>query len=583
MTSIFNFSTPTIELTLILNFCTWEDRFNVGYLNKRWSSFTHSREYFKMMCNQLELESGVYISPVTQLPINETWEQLFYDLFKLRKMWFPREENIIIPSINNINGNNMNETESHWRNGNTSIGEVLPFESNIIRTPGTGSNNDGKYKITVFARFKPPTPSIEDIDSLEEQDKENNKNIKEVSLPLHQRLSMIKMSHKNIKTNRDALKVLASEGGWFSTKWNNIEQSQVGKGIFNNDLENNFIGKQNVPKIKKNIDKNANKIIAGVQSINPGTASVVMITPDVGLREFNFEGVLNQKTSQSKLYEESARRLICDFINGFNATILVYGQTGSGKTFSMFGPDDKAIYGNNITQRGIIPRTCAEILTAIEKRRNSFTIDSQMSVSYVEIFGDSIFDLLKNGEKCGHSKVSAQRYVLQGAAEQSIHDLNDISIALENGESQKRKAATAMNERSSRAHAVFIITLRQTCIKTGVERSSKLFLADLGGSENVKKSKVATGNSNTEGEFSIGFELGDRMREAVNINLGLLALKKCIECLNNGSSYIPFQDSKLTMLLSEGLGGNSKTSVIVCGSMVKYSYINFIFRYIIHY
>lgn len=64
-----------------------------------------------------------------------------------------------------------------------------------------------------------------------------------------------------------------------------------------------------------------------------------------------------------------------------------------------------------------------------------------------------------------------------------------------------------------------------------------------------------------------GFSLGAQMREAVNINLGLLALKKCIDALNRGQSHVPYQDSKLTMLLSPALGGNSKCSVVVCGSM----------------
>jgi len=81
--------------------------------------------------------------------------------------------------------------------------------------------------------------------------------------------------------------------------------------------------------------------------------------------------------------------------------------------------------------------------------------------------------------------------------------------------------------------------------------TSKLFLADLGGSEQVSKSKVEAGALRVAGEdaqFSLGFELGDRMRETVNINLGLLALKKCIEALNNRAAYVPFKDSKLTMV-----------------------------------
>jgi kinesin family protein 5 len=194
-------------------------------------------------------------------------------------------------------------------------------------------------------------------------------------------------------------------------------------------------------------------------------------------------------------------------------------------------------------------------------------------------------------------KVAAQGFVLSGAAESRVENLSDVTKLLEVGEIHKRRASTAMNDRSSRAHALFILTLNQVCEETGVSISSRLFLADLGGSEQVKKSKVEAGASklhqqsrrvdnvssqasetDTSGPvdgdlreqvdvFSTGFVLGERMREAVHINLGLLALKKCIEALNNGSNYVPFQDSKLTMLLSTGLGGDCKTSIVICGSL----------------
>jgi hypothetical protein len=135
-----------------------------------------------------------------------------------------------------------------------------------------------------------------------------------------------------------------------------------------------------------------------------------------------------------------------------------------------------------------------------------------------------------------------------------------------------------MNDRSSRAHSIVMLTLTQTQPSTGVVRKSRLFLADLGGSEKVQKSQVDAGQSRrranssdaAEGkDFSTGFELGTHMREAVNINLGLLALKRCVEALNlqQQNTYVPYQDSKLTMILSQGLGGNCKTSIVICGSM----------------
>jgi kinesin family protein 5 len=252
-----------------------------------------------------------------------------------------------------------------------------------------------------------------------------------------------------------------------------------------------------------------------------------------------------------------ARRLVGDFINGYNATAIVYGQTGAGKTYSMFGQDEFDIFGGDESMRGIVPRACEEILTAMENRRDTFGIESSIGVSYVEVFGDQVSDLLKHGARCGQSKVASQRYVLLGAAEQQIHSMEDVSEILKTGANQKRRAATAMNDKSSRAHSLFILTLQQRCVSTNVQRTSRLFLADLGGSEQVKKSKVGDAvnkKKREEEDTSTGFEMGDRMREAVYINLGLLALKKCIEALNNRALYTPYQDSKLTMLLSSGLG-----------------------------
>lgn len=219
--------------------------------------------------------------------------------------------------------------------------------------------------------------------------------------------------------------------------------------------------------------------------------------------------------------------------------------------------------------RGIIPRACEEILSALKERRETNNIHAVLKVSYVEIFGDQVSDLLQYGARCGQSKVAAQRYVLNGAAEHEIHELTDIFTVLRLGDAQKRRAATAMNDRSTRAHSLFILTLHQSRPDTAVTLRSRLFLADLGGSEQIKKSKVDPGvtRQGAGDNFSLGFELGKHMRETVNINLGLLALKKCVEALNNGSPYIPYQDSKLTMLLSEGLGGNSKTSIIVCSNL----------------
>ncbi|EED92879.1 kinesin motor protein-like protein, partial [Thalassiosira pseudonana CCMP1335] len=267
---------------------------------------------------------------------------------------------------------------------------------------------------------------------------------------------------------------------------------------------------------------------------------------------FEFDGVLEDNVCQNHVYAISTRGLVCDVLNGVSATCLVYGMTGSGKSFTMFGGEEEAqtVRSNLI---GIVPRACSEIMDAIRYRKEALNLDLEctVSVSFVEVYGNDILDLLKRGSRCGQSKVSAQRSVLDGSAEVTVNDVNDVMRLLSVGEAQKRKATTAMNARSSRAHSVFIVSLQQRCRDTGKSMNSKLFLADLGGCEQTKKSQLVAGN--------------DRMREAVYINLGLMSLKACVEALTRGN-HVPYANSKLTMLLASGLGGNSKTAVIVCAA-----------------
>ena len=148
--------------------------------------------------------------------------------------------------------------------------------------------------------------------------------------------------------------------------------------------------------------------------------------------------------------------------------------------------------------------------TNIIQLGDGYAFQSSISMSYIEVYGDQVFDLLKNGKGVGQSKVSSQRYVLNGNVNTEVHTISDIIELLKVGDAQKRKAATAMNDRSSRAHSIIILTLQQECLQTASTKTSRLFLADLGGSENVKKSLVEAGGHKlgVEEKFSVGFTLG---------------------------------------------------------------------------
>ena len=104
-------------------------------------------------------------------------------------------------------------------------------------------------------------------------------------------------------------------------------------------------------------------------------------------------------------------------------------------------------------------------------------------------------DLLRGSAPVGHNKVSAQRYVISGEAKINVSNIDDVRRLLHRGDAQKRRAATAMNDRSSRAHSIFVLSMKMKHSSTGVVLSSELYLADLGGSEQVKRSKVSHGEN----------------------------------------------------------------------------------------
>ena len=272
----------------------------------------------------------------------------------------------------------------------------------------------------------------------------------------------------------------------------------------------------------------------GILAIRP--KQVVVCAPSMGVRSFRFERVFPPTAPQSDVYDVCARHVVADFINGINGCIFAYGQTGSGKTFTMFGPNSHVSSSLSIeSASGLAPRVFADILQAMEARRNWY--DTSLDFSYVEVFGNELNDLLRGGAAIGAWHGIAVRHVMEGLTSIPVTCAQDVEGLLRKAEGDKRRAATAMNERSSRAHSVLIIHLRQEHRSTGQVLDNRLCIADLGGSEQVKKSRV----------------VGDQLVEAVNINLGLLALKTCMTALRRHKTHVPFNDSVLTMLLENSV------------------------------
>ena len=500
----------------ILDYCDETSRTNVIILSSAFHKILTSEISFKWRLECLHRERGIYY-PNNR--ISSSWRDMFIKNWKRRNLFV---------SGGNLKGRmDCDGDQFHIRN-----------------PKGRMDCDSDQFHIQVSARFKPR--NIFNPNS--------NVTNKKIVLPLHQRLALIQMSN-GLKSKKEAFEILVQQGSWFG---------DAVKGSINLDDD---IDERDDIDLDNGITKGKTQSIrGGVHLIDPHKNCVVLVDKIKGLRKFVFDNVFEDNKSQEYVYQKTVMPLITEFINGFNVSCIVYGQTGSGKTHMMFGPrfdfNFKEIYGPSPSW-GIVQRSCYEVFQAIEyrKRNLNLLIDSYVTVSYVEIFGDTVSDLLRNGKSCGQNKVTAQRYVLDGSSEFNVESLSDTLHLLSKGEKQKRKAATAMNDRSSRAHSIFIITLKQKCQNTGVTAISRLFLADLGGSEQLKKS-LPHDYGNEQDNI---YERKQRVREAVNINLGLLALKQCVEALRK-KKKVPYADSKLTMMLSSGLGGDSKTAVIVCGA-----------------
>ena len=206
-------------------------------------------------------------------------------------------------------------------------------------------------------------------------------------------------------------------------------------------------------------------------------------------------------------------------------------------------------------QRGIIPRIVEQMFASI--LRSPENIEYTVRVSYMEIYMEKIRDLLvpQNDNLPVHEEKARGVYV-KGLLEIYVSSVQEVFEVMRRGGMARATAATNMNQESSRSHSIFVVTITQKNVETGSAKSGQLFLVDLAGSEKVGK----TGAS------------GQTLEEAKKINKSLSALGMVINSLTDGkSTHIPYRDSKLTRILQESLGGNSRTTLIINCSPSSYN------------
>ncbi|XP_052902902.1 osmotic avoidance abnormal protein 3 [Anopheles moucheti] len=281
-------------------------------------------------------------------------------------------------------------------------------------------------------------------------------------------------------------------------------------------------------------------------------------------KSFQFDNAYGYAATTENIYSDICYSLVESVLEGYNATIFAYGQTGCGKSHTMQGTtyNLSAADPNNANNIGIIPRSFEHIFEAISLANE---LRYLVLVSYLEIYNETIRDLLQPQNQTAGSlqikEIPGEGVTVQNLSLHTVHGIKECIELLELGAKNRMVGATLMNIESSRSHSIFSISLEQ--MSTSVDgdgaaiKRGKLNLVDLAGSERQSKTGAT----------------GERLKEATKINLSLSALGNVISALVDGKTrHIPYRDSKLTRLLQDSLGGNTKTLMIACISPAGYNY-----------
>uniref|UniRef100_A0A1I8A6U4 Kinesin-like protein n=1 Tax=Steinernema glaseri TaxID=37863 RepID=A0A1I8A6U4_9BILA len=285
-------------------------------------------------------------------------------------------------------------------------------------------------------------------------------------------------------------------------------------------------------------------------------------------RVFTFDHVFDLACNQFSIYDSCVKSLVTGLFEGFNATVLAYGQTGSGKTYTMGTALDTV--SNELTvDTGVIPRAIKqlfeEMLLRVETSKDKGLPEPKFNVlvQFVELYNEEIIDLLaqeKNPMGIRIHEDTTGSIALKGVTQTSVTGPLETLNTLRQGALNRTVGATNMNEVSSRSHAIFTLYLKQERASELTNESeareveflsAKFHFVDLAGSERLKRTGA----------------VGDRAKEGIAINCGLLSLGNVISVLgSNRGGHVPYRDSKLTRLLQDSLGGNSQTLMVACVS-----------------
>lgn len=282
-----------------------------------------------------------------------------------------------------------------------------------------------------------------------------------------------------------------------------------------------------------------------------GESTILVSCSDGYTKGHKFDCVFGPESTQDDVFAGLGRDAVDGVLSGINGTIFAYGQTGSGKTFTMLGPTDNAI---SHEQKGVIPRSLEHLFTSLEIRAaNDPTFSFSVTCTFIELYNEGLTDLLSPNGTPVTIRGDEKKIVFQGATTETVTSAHGAMKLLNVGWENRRIAETAMNKESSRSHAIFVVDVTLEERGAGLVNicEARLNLVDLAGSER----QANTGCS------------GKRLKEAGKINQSLTTLGRVIRilsaCMTSSKKHVPYRDSRLTYMLRDSLGGNSRTAVVV--------------------
>ena len=267
----------------------------------------------------------------------------------------------------------------------------------------------------------------------------------------------------------------------------------------------------------------------------------VVARSHAGERAFTFDGVIDPAASQETVFD-LVRADVLAVLEGFNCTCLAYGQTSGGKTYTMEGEGS----GAADPRSGIVPRAADLLFEAMDPRL-SYTVHASLS----EIYNERVRDLLRpEADNLKVQESPREGVSVQGITRVRVRSGADLLRAVRRGRLNRTTAATLMNAQSSRSHSLLHVHVEARDEGSRRLRRGTLLFVDLAGSEKVSKTGA----------------VGRRLKEAQSINRSLTTLGMVISALSRGYRHVPYRDSKLTRILSDSLGGNSKTTLLICAA-----------------